>query len=150
AAIADRGIVPLFTFDDGGASAVDPIAGALERHGWRGTFFITTGRLGQRGFLDARQLRELRARGHAIGSHSHTHPLRMADYSVARLSDEWERSTALLSDLLGEAVNSASVPGGHHSPQVFETAAAAGITTLFTSDPTRRERTVDGMRGMRI
>ncbi|MFN8580281.1 MAG: hypothetical protein U0163_04795 [Gemmatimonadaceae bacterium] len=34
--------VALFTFDDGGASALDP-ADILERFGWRGHFFVTTG-----------------------------------------------------------------------------------------------------------
>ena len=40
------------TFDDGGASAL-LAAEMLERHGWRGHFFITTGRIGTPGFLDA-------------------------------------------------------------------------------------------------
>src|SRR5438876_831665 len=32
----------LLTFDDGGVSAFTVIADVLERHGWRGHFFITT------------------------------------------------------------------------------------------------------------
>jgi peptidoglycan/xylan/chitin deacetylase (PgdA/CDA1 family) len=37
---------PVLTFDDGGASAFSPVAGMLEEFGWRGHFFITTGRIG--------------------------------------------------------------------------------------------------------
>src|SRR6266550_927052 len=36
----------LLTFDDGGASFHHPIADLLEARGWRGHFFITTGRIG--------------------------------------------------------------------------------------------------------
>src|SRR5437016_300230 len=69
---------PVFlTFDDGGISALHPTADLLERHGWRGHFFITTDRIGTPGFLSAAQVRELHARGHVIGSHSASHPTRM-------------------------------------------------------------------------
>src|SRR5438067_11261420 len=55
------------TFDDGGSSAMRA-ADALERSGFAGHFFITTNYIGTRGFLGERELRELRARGHVIGS----------------------------------------------------------------------------------
>ena len=130
---------PLFlTFDDGGASATEWIADALERRGWRGHFFITTGYIGRPGFLDASAIRLLHARGHIVGSHSHSHPLRMAHCTEPRLRDEWHRSVALLSDILGEPVAVASVPGGDHSDLVARTAMAAGVRLLFTSRPTDR------------
>ena len=46
--------------------------------GWRGHFFITTGRIGSAGFVNEAQIRDLRRRGHVIGSHSSTHPTRMS------------------------------------------------------------------------
>src|SRR5262249_25085674 len=122
---------PVLTFDDGGSSAM-AIADLLERYGWHGMFFVTTGRLGRPGFLDPRCLRELRARGDAVGSHSHTHPLQMARCTEARLRDEWTRSVATLAETIGERIDLASVPGGHHSPAVFRTAAEAGIRTMYT------------------
>jgi peptidoglycan/xylan/chitin deacetylase (PgdA/CDA1 family) len=90
------------TFDDGGASALHA-AEALERRGWRGHFFITTGRIGTNGFLDAGGVRELAARGHAVGGHSHTHPTYMGKLSRSEQLDEWRRSRDALADLLGEA-----------------------------------------------
>ncbi len=143
----DSNAAPLFlTFDDGGASAVEWIAEALERRGWRGHFFVTTGYIGRPGFLDAAGIRALRARGHVVGSHSHSHPLRMAHCTKARLHDEWRRSTAMLSDLLGEPVATASVPGGDHSDVVARTAVAAGIRLLFTSRPTSRVANIPDAR----
>jgi len=126
------------TFDDGGVTAATVIAGALEKRGWRGHFFVTTSRIGQPGFLDDQQIRELYLAGHVIGSHSHTHPTRMAALSRGQLNDEWERSIGILSDILRVDVTVASVPGGYYSEQVGEAAGAAGIQALFTSEPTTR------------
>ena len=52
----------------GGVSFHTPIADMLEPLGWRGHFFITTGRLGQPGFLTSAQVRELHARPCGIGT----------------------------------------------------------------------------------
>jgi hypothetical protein len=129
----------LLTFDDGGDSA-SRTADALERHGWRGHFFITTSRIDAPAFVERRTICDLRRRGHVIGSHSHTHPMRMSHCTEARLREEWARSIATLSDVLGEAVTCASVPGGYHSDLVARTAAEAGARVLFTSQPTARAR----------
>src|SRR2546430_1924476 len=67
----------LLTFDDGGSSAMW-IADALERFGWRGHFFATAAYIDRPGFLNRTELRALRSRGHVVGSHSYSHPLRMA------------------------------------------------------------------------
>src|SRR5437763_1968838 len=90
----------LLTFDDGGVSFHHPIADLLEGRGWRGHFFITTDRIGTPGFLSVRELRDLYRRGHVIGSHSCSHPTRMAALPRASLDGEWRQSVAKLSALL--------------------------------------------------
>ena len=138
---------PLFiTFDDGGVAAHTVIADALERRGWRGHFFVTSGCVGTPTFLSAAQTRDLRNRGHVIGAHSHSHPKRMGALTPAQVLDEWQRSTALLSDILGEPVITASVPGGFYTPMVGEAAAASGLRLLFTSGPTTRVSSINGCR----
>jgi len=134
----------LLTFDDGGASAATVIAGMLEARGWRGHFFVTTGRVGSAGFLSRGQVRELRLRGHVVGSHSETHPARMSHCAEDELLGEWRRSVAFLSEALGEEVTTASVPGGYYSRAVAEAAARAGVRRLFTSEPTERVAEVGG------
>ena len=128
------------TFDDGGGSGIE-VAGVLERRGWRGQFFVTTGRLDSPGFLSSEQVAELARRGHLIGSHSHTHPTYMGRLAKQQLEFEWTESRALLAQILGEPPRTASVPGGYLSPRVIETAADAGYELLFTSEPTARVRT---------
>jgi peptidoglycan/xylan/chitin deacetylase (PgdA/CDA1 family) len=134
----------LLTFDDGGESAVTRVASLLEKYGWRGHFFVTAGQISRKGFLNADQIRFLRTAGHVIGSHSFSHPVRMSHCSKEVLTEEWTRSIGILSDVLGEQVDTASVPGGYYSHRVGETAAAAGIRVLFNSEPTTAIRSVAG------
>jgi peptidoglycan/xylan/chitin deacetylase (PgdA/CDA1 family) len=136
---------PLLTFDDGGASAV-MIADRLEAMGWRGHFFVTAGYVDQPRFLTRAQIRDLSRRGHSIGSHSWSHPLRMARSSPDRIREEWRRSIAALSDIVGAAIVTASVPGGAYAARVGEAAADAGLRTLFVSAPLARIRQCGTLR----
>jgi peptidoglycan/xylan/chitin deacetylase (PgdA/CDA1 family) len=133
----------LLTFDDGGASGIVHTAALLDEYGWPGHFFVTTDYIGTRGFLDEAQLRALRRGGHVIGSHSCSHPTRMAACSSTQLDREWRDSMRRLEDILGEGVSTASIPGGYYSRQVAGAAAAAGIRVLFTSEPVTRTATLD-------
>ena len=134
----------MMTFDDGGVSSYAPIADCLEALGWRAHFFITTDYIGTPAFMNRAQIRDLHRRGHIIGSHSCSHPLRFAARPWSELKREWSESVGVLSELLGEPVQIASIPGGQYSRQVAEAAAAAGIKALFTSEPTTGSAEVDG------
>ena len=134
----------LLTFDDGGGSASTCIAGLLQQYGWCGHFFVTAGKIGERGFLTRSQIRELRRNGHIIGSHSFSHPVRMSQCSREQLLHEWTTSIQILSDILGEPVDTASVPGGYYSKLVGQTAAAVGVRVLFNSEPTTEVRHIFG------
>ncbi|HVG38265.1 MAG TPA: polysaccharide deacetylase family protein [Pyrinomonadaceae bacterium] len=133
----------LITFDDGGLSAYTHIADMLEEHNWRGHFFVTTDYIGAPSFLNREQIRELDARGHIIGSHSCSHPMRMSRCPWPQMLREWKESVAVLSEITGKPVKIASVPGGHYSRKVAATASLAGIETLFTSEPATKGRVVD-------
>lgn len=132
----------LLTFDDGGRGAHESAADLVEARGWRGHFFVTAGRVGSPTFMTREQLRDLRARGHVVGSHSYSHPARMSALSDAELFEEWSSSLGALSDALGEPVTCASVPGGYFSRAVAEAASRAGVRVLFTSEPTARAHRV--------
>jgi peptidoglycan/xylan/chitin deacetylase (PgdA/CDA1 family) len=134
----------LLTFDDGGASAHDAAAPALEQRGLNGHFFIATDWLGKPGFLRPEQVLELARRGHVIGSHSASHPARIHQLPEPRIADEWRRSVAVLSEIVGAPIEVASVPGGYYSDAVARAAAEAGIKHLFTSEPQSSSWTVAG------
>ena len=99
---ADNGAVPpvMFSFDDGGVSAIEIIAPALERNGWKGLFFIPTDYIGHKAFLSRNQIRELCDRGHIIGSHSCSHPMKISDCTQEELLSEWCGSLKILSEIL--------------------------------------------------
>jgi len=134
------------TFDDGGASALE-IAARLEARGWRGHFFVTTGRIGTAGFLDAAGVRELALRGHDVGSHSVSHPTYMGRLSRPEIEREWIGSRDRLAEILGSPPTSAAIPGGYGGSLVVGAAAAAGYRVLMTSDPCAR---IDLTRGMLV
>lgn len=134
----------LLTFDDGGISFHATIAGLLEQHGWRGHFFFTTDWIGRPGFCDAGQIRELAGRGHIVGTHSCSHPVPISALSREEIEREWKRSREVLEEITGTPVTAASVPGGYYSADVARSAAHAGLTTLFTSEPTVRVARIDG------
>ncbi|MEA2332864.1 MAG: hypothetical protein QOH58_3002 [Thermoleophilaceae bacterium] len=133
----------MITFDDGGASGL--AAGEeLARRSWVGHFFIVTDWVGRPEYMDWNGIRALAQMGHVIGSHSCSHPDRMAACSVEQLLDEWSRSFDVLAEGLGGSVSTASVPGGLYSKEVGRAAAAAGYTTLFTSLPSQGVDSIDG------
>jgi peptidoglycan/xylan/chitin deacetylase (PgdA/CDA1 family) len=132
------------TLDDGGISFYTLVAERLEALGWRARCFVTTGEIGRAAFMSAPQIRELRGRGHAFGSHSVSHPPRFSACGAAQALREWRDSRAALADVLGEDVTTASVPGGYFAPAVARAAAEAGLTTLFTSEPRVHPRPVAG------
>ena len=133
----------LITFDDGGSSAL-AVGEELARRSWRGHFFIATDLIGHHGYLDWDGVRAVAGMGHVIGSHSRSHPDRMAACSRDQLMAEWTGSAEVLARELGAPVTCASVPGGLYSHEVGRTAAAAGYTSLFNSLPTQRPGSIDG------
>lgn len=143
-AFGDGGRHVLLTFDDGGASALYA-AEQLARRGWKGHFFVITARLGERTFLNRADVRTLREAGHAVGSHSHTHPDIFRRLTSAQMDAEWRVSRDILEALLGEPCTAASVPGGDSSEAVLASAAAAGFRWIFTSEPELQPRRVGGM-----
>jgi peptidoglycan/xylan/chitin deacetylase (PgdA/CDA1 family) len=142
----DSPIPALITVDDGGVSYYTVIADRLEALGQRAHCFVTTDFIGERGFLTPQQIRELDTRGHVIGTHSASHPARFSSLTTAEMRREWSDSRQRLEDIVDHPVTIGSVPGGYFSRAVAEAAACAGLTTLFTSEPTTRPLMTDGCR----
>jgi hypothetical protein len=135
---------PLFlTFDDGGASSLR-IGELLAHAGWVGHFFIPVDFIGRPGFLDQTGIAALSRMGHVIGSHSCSHPVPMMRLPEEPLQEEWRRSIAVLSEIVGAAVFTGSVPGGYWSKRVVRAAAGCGVEVLFTSDPVVSIRESEG------
>ena len=75
------------------------------------TFFVTTDWIGKPGFASWDELRDMKAAGMSIQSHSHTHPL-LASVDRARARSELVESKRLLDQGLGQDTDTFALPGG--------------------------------------
>ena len=113
----------------------------LARRSWRGHFFIATDLIGRPGYLDWDGVRAVAGMGHVIGSHSCSHPDRMAACSWDQLMDEWTGSAAVLAEELGAPVTTRQRAGRALLARAWAARPRRpGYTTLFNSLPTQRLR----------
>jgi peptidoglycan/xylan/chitin deacetylase (PgdA/CDA1 family) len=121
------------TFDDGNRSDVELALPALKDRGLVGRFFVVVDRIGETGYLDADDLRELAREGMTIGSHGVAHrPWRTVD--DAALSDEVMRSRQVLESIVGRPVVEAACPFGSYDRRVLRAVRRAGYCRVYTSD----------------
>ena len=100
------------TFDDGPDPEVTPrILAMLERHGGHATFFC----IGDKAARHPALMREIAARGHAIGNHTMRHPGWFALLGVGGQRREWQDAQAVLNGL-GLATDLVRAPLGLRSP----------------------------------
>lgn len=115
------------TFDDGPHPLVTPwILDLLDAEKVKATFFL----VGKQAMLYPQLVREIRRRGHQIGSHSNAH------YSLRHLSpteceQDLAKSRLALREACGETVTLFRPPGGYYDAKVRAAAGALGFTTVF-------------------
>jgi peptidoglycan/xylan/chitin deacetylase (PgdA/CDA1 family) len=120
------------TFDDGGRDNYTVVFPILQRHGFRATFFVITGFVGNHLCMDWDQLRTMYAAGMAIESHTVDHP-DLRNLAPARLAEELTASRATLARELGEDARILSYPQGRYSGTVMAAAEAAGYEAAVTT-----------------
>lgn len=122
-----------YSFDDGNLSDLTVAAPILRRHGRVGEFFILTGRLDREGYLQPEHLHELRNLGMSVGLHGRDHVdwRRLDD---KRLEEETIEARRVLSDALGHAIDSVSVPFGAYNRRVLRHLIRCGYAAIYTSD----------------
>jgi peptidoglycan/xylan/chitin deacetylase (PgdA/CDA1 family) len=105
-------------------AAVPRFLDVLERAGARATFFVI-GRDASRGEHGA-ILREIAARGHEVGNHSHTHPYHFGALSRARKFEEVASCEAAIADVLGERPVGFRAPSADVDRETHEILAERG------------------------
>ncbi len=130
---AQTGASVLATFDDGNRSDLSVAAPLLRKHGVPGAFFVCVGRLGQPGYLDASDARELADQGFVVGSHGINH-VRWTSLRGPDLYREIVESCLKLEDALGREVSTAAIPFGAYNRRVLETLRGAGYRYVYSSD----------------
>jgi peptidoglycan/xylan/chitin deacetylase (PgdA/CDA1 family) len=108
----------VLTFDDGYRDFCIDALPILKQHGFSGTIFLVTDRIGNSpvridgaDFLTWSDVRQLQSEGIRFGSHTVTHP-DLRSLGPDQLEYELGRSKEILEDRLGVAVESFSYPHG--------------------------------------
>jgi peptidoglycan/xylan/chitin deacetylase (PgdA/CDA1 family) len=99
------------SFDDGDAGQYQRGFPALARRGMGATFFITTDWVGRPGYVSWDGLREMKAAGMSIQSHSRSHPF-LSELGGDALRRELVDSRVALDAQLGQQTQSLALPGG--------------------------------------
>lgn len=120
------------TFDDGCETDLLNAAPVLREFDFGGTFYVTTGFLGNPGYLSHSQVCELRGLGFEVGCHSMSHAY-LTDLNDKDLHREVAEAKVELEQILGTAVQHFSCPGGRCNRRVSEAAREAGYHTVATS-----------------
>ncbi|WP_052751051.1 polysaccharide deacetylase family protein [Deinococcus soli (ex Cha et al. 2016)] len=119
--------VAVIQFDDGFESVYRLAFPVLRDLGVPGTAYVIWSRLDQPGSLSRAQVRELRAAGWEIGTHSHRHAA-LADLAPAGLRRE-------LSVPDGEAARCVAYPLNRHDARVRRAAMAQGLSCGVAGGP---------------
>ncbi len=120
------------TFDDGCETDLLIAAPLLKAANFNATFYAIAGRIGERGYLSAVQLRQLSESGFEIGCHSMTHSY-LDDLGDNRLRVEIAEAKDRLEEMTGKRIAHFSCPGGRYSRAVARVAREAGYASVATS-----------------
>ncbi|MFD1143221.1 polysaccharide deacetylase family protein [Larkinella insperata] len=104
----------MITFDDGDLEQYELAAPELEKHGFKGAFFIMTASIGRRGYqhyMDKQQIKDLADRGHTIGCHTWDHH-NVKKYQGEDWVTQIEEPTKKLETITGKPVRHFAYPFG--------------------------------------
>jgi peptidoglycan/xylan/chitin deacetylase (PgdA/CDA1 family) len=136
-AMPSRSIV--ITFDDGYTDGYQDAAPIIERHGFRGTFFIVGSRVdASPWYLNSEQLADLATRGHEIANHTWSH-VDLTTLSLADATAQIVRTEDLVATVTGLSPVSLAYPYGPANATAEAAAMASGIYLAFVTDAGSRE-----------
>jgi peptidoglycan/xylan/chitin deacetylase (PgdA/CDA1 family) len=115
------------TFDDGPNPAITPkLLDLLDRHQARATFFV----IGRFARENPSLLKEISARGHAIGNHTETHP-NLFFLAPAKIREELRRCQDAIANALGSPAQIFRPPFGLRNPWLASATAELNLRTIM-------------------
>lgn len=116
----------MITFDDSRSEHFDIAAPVMEKHKYRGVFFIMTITYNKKNYMTTDQIAQLSAAGHTVGLHSWDHT--MATKYIEKT--DWEKNVIApkqkLESIIGTPVEYWAYPNG-----VYNREGAAGLSEHF-------------------
>ena len=114
------------TFDDSRAGHNEIAAPELEKHNFRGAFFIMTVTYNKKGYMTTGQIAELAKRGHTIGLHSWDHVMAAKYTDSAAWAKQVIEPKKKLEEIVGQPVRYWAYPNG-----VYNRDAAKELANYF-------------------
>ncbi|MFV0643253.1 MAG: polysaccharide deacetylase family protein [Sphingomonadaceae bacterium] len=122
------------SFDDGNVSDYTLALPRLTACRTGADFFVLAGKIGQKGYLDATQIREISdTQGCRIGSHG-LHHRAWPDISADNQYAEIYQSRSILEDIIQRPVIAAALPFGRYNRQTLRLLKQAGYQEIYSSD----------------
>jgi peptidoglycan-N-acetylglucosamine deacetylase len=132
-----RGVA--LTFDDGPSLEHTPkVLALLDEAGVKATFFL----IGRKAALHPEIVRDILARGHAVGLHGYLHDRLFSLRSATAVRTDLAQAMATVGDLAGAPVTLFRPPIGHTSPRIGSVVRELDLTVVGWS-----VRGLDGLRG---
>lgn len=130
----DRSFRPAaLTFDDGYEDFYTDVLPILKKYQAKATLYMICGKVGQKGYLDWKQLRQINASGLVeVGAHTLTHPV-LTDQKIAVAEEQIFKSKEKLEKMLGIPVETFCYPYGFFSGEVVTLVKAAGFKAAVST-----------------
>jgi peptidoglycan/xylan/chitin deacetylase (PgdA/CDA1 family) len=82
-------------------------------------------------WLQPEHVQDLEQRGHIVGLHSHSHPMRLARLSYEEQLREYQTNSDVLTEILGHRPTSMSHPANSRNSTTFQVLRELGVTVGF-------------------
>jgi peptidoglycan/xylan/chitin deacetylase (PgdA/CDA1 family) len=126
-----KGVV--ISFDDGELNNFRNAFPVLKDFGWKAYFFVIVKRIGKKGYMDWKELKELRKAGMVIGSHGLSHEI-LTNLLDSQMEEELRASKKNLEINLGEPIEAISIPRGFCNDRIIDTAYRLGYKIVLISE----------------
>jgi peptidoglycan/xylan/chitin deacetylase (PgdA/CDA1 family) len=120
----------MLTFDDTDLDQFTFARPEMDKHGFKGVFFVMTVSLGRPRYMSKEQVKALSDAGHAIGSHTWDH------HNVKKYQgDDWkiqiEKPSKQLEEITGKPIRYFAYPFGLWNPQAIPELKKRGMVAAF-------------------
>ncbi|QMW03490.1 polysaccharide deacetylase family protein [Spirosoma foliorum] len=132
----------MLTFDDGDLDQYETAVPILDKHGFKGAFFIMTVAIGRRGkqpYMDKAQIKDLSDKGHTVGAHTWDHH-NVKKYQGEDWKIQIEEPKAKLETIIGKPVKYFAYPFGLWNHQALPEIQKRGYAAAFTLADKRDEQ----------